>query len=80
LTPSSPVAEAIFLIEDAPPDADVEPGSMRSKSTGEDDRTIAITPAIVPSGPWSVVDVDAGSGFRLAARFLDGTHGECRIG
>jgi hypothetical protein len=42
----------------------------------EQDRTLAVIPAIVPKTPWRVAAVNVLPGFRLWVCFNDGTSGE----
>ncbi len=48
---------------------------MPPESAYEGDRTVEVTPSITQSSPWSVRQVRALPGFKLAVDFADGTNG-----
>jgi hypothetical protein len=48
---------------------------MQSHADPQEDRTAELIPPVRPCAPWRVEEVEALPGFRLRARFNDGTVG-----
>ena len=52
---------------------------MRPHANAEEDRLAEVTPALRPAAPWRVAHLEVLPGFRLHARFNDGTEGTVEL-